>query len=122
MKLIKFKTLSWIVGLLALFAFPLVFVQSNNFVFKTGDRVCFVGNSITHEGEFTGYIALYYATRFPAEKISFFNGGIAGDEASDIISRMDSEVLVHPPSVTGSIVGMKDVRSHLYALKHIGHT
>ena len=47
--------------------------------FKKGDRVAFVGNSITDGGHYHSYIWLYYMTRFPDRKISIYNCGIGGD-------------------------------------------
>lgn len=84
-------------------------------LFKNGDRVCFVGNSITHSGEFHSNIFLYYATRFPKEKVSFFNCGIAGDVAGGVISRMDTDILIHRPTVAVVMIGMNDVNRNLYA-------
>ena len=34
-------------------------------LFRDGDRVCLIGDSITHSGTFHSHIFLYYATRFP---------------------------------------------------------
>lgn len=91
-------------------------------LFKTGDRVCFVGNSITHEGNFTNYITLYYATRYPDRKVNFYNAGVAGDAADDILARMDADILSNHPTVTVLMVGMNDVRRELYDLKNAGDT
>lgn len=38
--------------------------QSNALIFPDKSNVCFVGNSITHSGEFLHYIRAFYATRF----------------------------------------------------------
>ena len=84
-------------------------------VFVSGDKVCFVGNSITNNGEFYQFIYLYYATRFPGEHIRFVNCGISGDIASGILKRLDNDVLVHQPTYTVLMVGMNDVRRDLYA-------
>jgi lysophospholipase L1-like esterase len=83
--------------------------QENKLLFKDGDRVAFIGNSITHGGEFHPDIFLYYATRFPKEKISFFNCGISGDVAGEILARLDSDVLVHKPTIAVLMVGMNDM-------------
>ena len=96
--------------------------QKSSDLFKNGDRVVFVGNSITHAGEFTKYISLFYATRFPGEKVAFYNAGIAGDVAAGIISRMDSDVLVHKPTIAVLMVGMNDVGRDLYDIKNVGDT
>ncbi|MEI6142168.1 MAG: sialate O-acetylesterase [Mariniphaga sp.] len=90
-------------------------------LFKDGDRVCFVGNSITHNGEFHSDLFLYYATRFPKEKVSFFNCGISGDVAGGILSRMDSDILVHKPTVAVVMIGMNDVNRNLYTKANEGN-
>ena len=86
-----------------------LFAQQNKQLFKDGDRVCFIGNSITHGGGFHQNIFLYYATRFPSKKISFFNAGVSGDVAHEILRRLDKDVLVHKPTVAVLMVGMNDV-------------
>ncbi|GEM_PF-583658 len=105
--------------LLSLFGFA---QNGKTLLFKDGDRVCFVGNSITHGGEFHSDIFLYYATRFPKEKISFFNCGISGDVAGGILSRMDSDILVHNPTVAAVMIGMNDVNRNLYTKANEGNT
>ena len=86
----------------------------NKSLFKDGDKVCFVGNSITNNGEFYNFVYLYYATRFPFEKVTFLNCGISGDDAAGMLRRLDEDVLSHKPSWTVLMVGMNDVRRNLY--------
>ena len=38
--------------------------------FEEGERVVFVGNSITHGGHYHSFIWLYYMTRFPDKPIT----------------------------------------------------
>lgn len=83
--------------------------QENKLLFKNGDRVCFIGNSITHSGEFHPDIFIYYATRFPNEKVYFYNCGVSGDAANEILFRMDSDILVNKPTVAAFMVGMNDM-------------
>ena len=82
--------------------------------FKNGDKVCFVGNSITNNGEFYNFIYLYYATRFPKDKLTFVNCGISGDVASGMLKRLDKDILIHKPNWTVLMVGMNDVKRNLY--------
>ncbi len=84
-------------------------------VFRDGDRVCFVGNSITNNGLFYNYLNLYYATRYPDRKVTFINCGISGDVAQRILDRMESDILVHKPTWSVLMVGMNDVSHGLYA-------
>lgn len=102
-------------GFWILFSFLAFSQDRKSVLFKDGDRVDFIGNSITHGGEFHNNIFLYYATRFPAEKVSFFNCGISGDVAGGIISRMDSDILVNHPTFAAVMIGMNDVYRDYYS-------
>jgi lysophospholipase L1-like esterase len=85
--------------------------------FKKGDRICFVGNSITHEGAFHHTIYHYFVTRFPKTPIEFFNCGISGDITQGIIERMDNDILIHNPTHAVIMIGMNDIKRELYGPK-----
>src|SRR5271157_3964196 len=51
------------------------------FFFHDGDRVVFLGDSITEQKLYTTYIEAYTLTRFPQEKFTFRNVGWGGDTA-----------------------------------------
>ncbi len=85
--------------------------------FKSGDRVVFSGNSITHNGDYWHNIALYYATRYPKTDVKFFNGGISGDVASGMIRRLNDDILLHKPTHVVVMIGMNDVNRPLYDVK-----
>lgn len=89
--------------------------QNKGSFFKSGDKVAFVGNSITNNGEFYHFLYLYYATRFPQEKLSFYNCGISGDMAGGVLKRLDKDVYSHEPTHTVLMIGMNDVRRNYYA-------
>ncbi len=91
-------------------------------IFKNGERVCFVGNSITQSGGYQHYIYLYHATRFPEHKVTFFNCGVGGDVTLNILKRIDSDVFVYKPDHLVLKVGMNDVNRPLYAEKLRGDT
>ncbi|MDH5825939.1 SGNH/GDSL hydrolase family protein [Sphingobacterium faecium] len=76
--------------------------------FKQGDRVVFLGNSITDGGHYHAYIWLYYMTRFPNMNLEFLNAGIGGDKASDMVKRLDGDVFSKKPTVLVSTFGMND--------------
>lgn len=76
-------------------------------IFKEGDRVVFVGNSITCGGHYHSYIWLYYMTRFPNMRMEMFNEGIGGDDASLMLKRLD-KVFEHNPTVLTLTFGMND--------------
>ncbi|SIO52469.1 SGNH/GDSL hydrolase family protein [Chitinophaga niabensis] len=85
--------------------------------FKKGDRVCFVGNSITHNGDFWHNVQLYYNTRYPQLGVAFFNCGISGDVTAGILRRMDEDILIHNPTWAVIMIGMNDVNRPLYDAK-----
>lgn len=85
------------------------FCQSQTITpFKKGDRVVFVGNSITDGGLYHSYIWLYYMTRFPEVNITVINAGIGGDTAAEIYKRIDGDVLDKKPTYLITTFGMND--------------
>ncbi len=78
------------------------------FPFKAGDRVMFLGDSITEQYQYSSDIELYLATRFPAWKLSFMNAGIGGDTATGGANRFQQQVLDEKPTVVTINFGMND--------------
>jgi len=76
--------------------------------FKQGDRVCFVGNSITDGGRYHSYIWLYYMTHFPYADMWMSNCGIGGDTSENILKRLDGDVFAKRPNVITLTFGMND--------------
>lgn len=76
--------------------------------FREGDRVVFLGNSITDGGHYHSYIWLYYMTRFPDVNLRVWNAGIGGDTAYDMYKRLDGDVFSKQPSVLMVTFGMND--------------
>ncbi len=76
--------------------------------FKAGDRIAFVGNSITDGGHYHAYIWLYYIIHFPEMHITCFNEGIGGDVIQQIYNRFDADVLSKDPTVITLTWGMND--------------
>ena len=83
--------------------------------FSPGDRVCFVGDSITHGGSYHGNIYLYYATRFPSRRFEAFNCGVSGGNTNGAIARVPTDILIHQPTVATIMLGMNDVGRQYYA-------
>jgi lysophospholipase L1-like esterase len=88
--------------------------QQPNSFFKKGDRVCFVGNSITHNGEFHHNILQYYVTRYPNQPVHFYNAGIKGDFTGGVLQRIDEDIMIHKPTHAVIMIGMNDVERQLY--------
>ena len=76
--------------------------------FQTGERVSFVGNSITEAGYYESYVWLYYMLHFPDRRISIYNCGIGGDRAKNILARLDADVLEKKPTTICMTFGMND--------------
>ena len=82
--------------------------------FQKGDRVTFVGNSITDGGHYHSYIWLYYMTHFPQMRLWMANCGVGGDTAKEILARMDDDVLTKQPTVLTFTFGMNDTGYYEY--------
>lgn len=54
---------------------------AEGFLLRDGDRVVFLGDSITEQRLYTTYIEAYALTRFPDWKLRFWNAGWGGDTA-----------------------------------------
>ncbi len=82
--------------------------------FEKGERVVFVGNSITHGGHYHSFIWLYYMTRFPDQPITIMNAGIGGESAWDIKDRLDYDVFDRKPTYVALTFGMNDTGYDVY--------
>jgi lysophospholipase L1-like esterase len=88
--------------------------QSKVQPFVNGDRVVFMGNSITDGGHYHSYIWLYYMSHFPNIRIQCFNAGIGGDVSKQMLERIDSEVFAKKPTVMTLTFGMNDTGYQLF--------
>lgn len=109
----KFITIH-IAIIIILSSFSLVFGQSRKPFFKDGDTICFLGDSITHGGQYHEFLQLFYATRYPELNLSFHNCGITGDNASGMLARFEEDVMKHKPTHVFLMTGMNDVNRTLY--------
>ena len=98
------RFLSLVLFLLATSAFA----GDKPFLFQKGDRVTFLGDSITAQYQYSSDIELYLTTRFPEYKIVFLNAGIGGDTANGGAGRFQSSVLDDKPTVVTINFGMND--------------
>lgn len=79
-----------------------------DFFFKPGDRILFLGDSITEQYQYSTYIELYLTTRFPTANFTFLNAGISGDTAGGGAGRFQSHVLAEKPTAITINFGMND--------------
>ena len=97
-----------LISLLMMAWMPLASMAQQVAPFKKGDRVCFVGNSITDGGHYHSYIWLYYMTHFPFEEMWMANCGVGGDTSLEILNRLDGDVFAKRPNVITLTFGMND--------------
>jgi len=97
-----------------LFLFLNSYSQTKVQPFVNGDRVVFMGNSITDGGHYHSYIWLYYMTHFPNIRIECFNAGIGGDVSKQMLERIDNEVFAKKPTVMTLTFGMNDTGYQLF--------
>jgi lysophospholipase L1-like esterase len=102
---------------LALFASTYLVAQTpNTFALHDGDRVVFLGDSITAQRFYTTYFQTAVHARYPEWTIEFYNAGVGGDNvfggvAGDIDTRLTRDVLDFHPTVITIMLGMND-RGH----------
>lgn len=77
--------------------------------FENGDVVALIGDSITRGGLYHSFIQLFYATRYPEMRPSFFNAGRSGDAAPRTLKRLGWDVLERKPTVATVMLGMNDM-------------
>ena len=83
-------------------------------LFKDGETVCFLGDSITNGGRYQGMIYDYYLTRFPGWTIRFVNAGRSGDSAGGSMGRLQEDVIDKKPNSVAIMFGMNDVNRGAY--------
>ena len=84
---------------------------TQQFALHSGDRIVFFGDSITQLGDQPkGYVALIRSslvrTRPGAEVV---NAGISGNKVTDLLQRLDRDVLAKRPAAVFIYIGINDV-------------
>lgn len=77
--------------------------------FENGDRVCFIGDSITDIGFYYSYLRLFYDTRFPERGIEYLPAGHSGGNAADCCTRLNWDILARSPNIATVNFGMNDL-------------
>ncbi|MFA6293487.1 MAG: SGNH/GDSL hydrolase family protein, partial [Victivallales bacterium] len=77
--------------------------------FKDGEKVLFLGDSITRGGGWHSMLSLFYETRFPEKRITWLNAGISGDTAAGALKRLQWDVLDRKPDQVVVMFGMNDI-------------
>lgn len=102
------KTFVRILIILALLCISVSVFAAPGLVLKDGDRVVFLGDSITQQQLYTRYVMNYFALRYPDLKVTFRNAGWSGDRAPGGLARLERDVLSLSPTVVSICFGMND--------------
>ncbi|MGH9507669.1 MAG: GDSL-type esterase/lipase family protein, partial [Terriglobales bacterium] len=85
----------------------------NRFALKSGDRVCFYGDSITEQRFYPAEVETYTLTRFPRLRVRFVDAAVGGDTvqggwAGPIDLRLRRDVFPFHPNIVTIMLGMND--------------
>jgi len=86
-------------------------------LFKDGEIVCFLGDSITARGSLQTSVSDYYLTRFPDRTVQFANAGRSGDSAQGSLGRLQEDVIDRKPTSVAIMFGMNDIGRGSYTFK-----
>jgi lysophospholipase L1-like esterase len=86
-----------------------------DFALQDGDKVVFLGDSLTAARTYSKIIECYTLLRFPERKIAFVNSGIGGDTAEKSLARLERDVFAHQPTKLVVMFGTNDIGWGLHA-------
>lgn len=101
--------------------------QTNEFFLRDGERVVFLGDSITQNGAYIQYIDAYLTTRFPQHEFNLTNLGLSSETASglseadhpgarpNIHDRLERGLAATKPSTVTFCYGMNDGIYHPFS-------
>ncbi len=95
---------------IAILCLGISYLQGADFLFHDGDRIVFIGDSLTVQGDYEKYIENFIRTRYPKWKILIRNAGINGYTAQLGYPYIDTDVLIWKPNVAVINWGMNDGR------------
>lgn len=88
-------------------------VSAEDVALKAGDRIVFLGDSITQAGAGPGgYVTLVkeaLAAQGKEKQIEVIGAGISGNKVPDLEKRLDRDVIAHKPTIVVIYIGINDV-------------
>jgi lysophospholipase L1-like esterase len=97
--------------------------MDKNFLFKNGETIVFIGDSITDCGrrdQFFPYGNGYVKTaidlitaRYPEKSFNYFNRGISGNTAEDLFNRWHDDLILLKPDWVSVLIGINDLHRFL---------
>ena len=98
---------------IALIASPVLAAEGDPIALKKGDKIVFLGDSITQGGGGPkGYVTLIKNTLAEKHKdlgIEVVNAGISGNKVPDLQRRLEKDVLAKKPTLVVIYIGINDV-------------
>ena len=84
--------------------------------FSAGEKVVFLGDSITHGGKYVTYLQMRLAEMFPEDPPILANCGVNGDTARGVLAskRLEWDVFPICPDRVFVMLGMNDVKRELW--------
>ena len=76
--------------------------------FPKDARVCFIGDSITHDNGFISRIVAFYNKHCKERNVNFYNCGIGGAHVDTVFPILERDVLSHNPTHAVIMYGMND--------------
>ena len=76
--------------------------------FPSGSRVCFIGDSITHNNLHLAHIVTFYREHFHDAKVEFYNCGISGGTLTTTLKFFDEDILCYNPTHAVIMIGIND--------------
>lgn len=76
--------------------------------FPDGARVCFIGDSITHNNRYVAHIVAYYREHFPQAGVEFYNCGTSGATLRCTLNGFDEDIRHYDPTHVVFMMGVND--------------
>jgi lysophospholipase L1-like esterase len=83
--------------------------ESKTAPFREGEKILFLGDSITHGGWYVAQLQYIWQLRNPGKRATFVNCGICGNTAKSGLDRFDWDVAPEKPDRIFIMFGMNDV-------------
>ncbi|HEY3376555.1 MAG TPA: SGNH/GDSL hydrolase family protein [Armatimonadota bacterium] len=87
--------------------------MAQDFVWQDGERVMFIGDSLTEDPDgYTRLVPLLVTARYPERAIDYRPRGVGGNRIGDLLERINRDVFDNdpPPSWIGVSIGLNDVQ------------
>lgn len=85
--------------------------------FPKNARVCFIGDSITHNNGFVSRVYDYYHQNLSDRSVNIYNCGVGGGRVSTALPIMEEDVLSHNPTHAVIMFGVNDSDNRFFAVE-----